>query len=144
MTYHLFLDDERNLSDVTWVALPSKITNNWITVRNYDEFVRTVMSFGVPAFVAFDHDLADEHYQVMLKENEHRRHTSFVDDEMGGLNLTFDYGNEKTGFDCAKWLVDFCEQRNVTFPDYAVHSLNVVGRERIEAYISNAKKHLNI
>lgn len=142
--YYLFLDDERNLGDVTWVQLPSKITNNWVTVRNFDEFVRTILSFGIPKFVAFDHDLAEEHYAVMLKEVEASRYTSFVDDEHGGLNLTFDYGAEKTGYDCAKWLVDFCEERNIKFPDYEVHSLNPVGRERIKNYIANAKKYLSI
>jgi hypothetical protein len=144
MGYHLFLDDERNLSDVTWVVLPSKINHNWTVVRNYDEFVKTVIAFGVPEFVTFDHDLAEEHYATMIKEVEASRFTAFVDDEHGGLNLTFDYGSEKTGYDCAKWLVDFCVDRNVKFPEYAVHSMNPVGAERIRSYIENAKKHLAI
>lgn len=145
MGYHLFLDDERNLSDVTWVVLPSKITNNWIVVRNYDEFVKTVLSFGTPDYVAFDHDLADEHYKVMVQEVLYsQKHTQFIDDEHGGLNVTFDYGSEKTGYDCCKWLVEFCEERQVKFPEFEVHSLNPVGRERIRSYIENAKKHLNI
>jgi hypothetical protein len=145
MGYHLFLDDERNLSDVTWVVLPSKITNNWVVVRNYDEFVKTVTSFGTPDYVTFDHDLADEHYKVMVQEVMHsQKHTQFIDDEHGGLNVTFDYGSEKTGYDCCKWLVEFCEDRQVKFPEFEVHSLNPVGRERIRSYIENAKKHLDI
>lgn len=145
MNYHLFLDDERNLRDVSWVELPSIINHNWVIVRNYDEFCKTILSFGLPQFVAFDHDLADEHYKVMTQEVLHyQKHTAFVDDEHGGLNLTFDYGSEKTGFDCAKWLVDFCVERSLVFPEYTVHSLNPVGRERIKGYIENAKKHLEI
>lgn len=146
MDRYLFLDDERMPGDVTWCPMPSA---TYVVVRNFDEFVRHVLTFGVPRFVAFDHDLADMHYRVGFEEAQaaepwRRQHTSFVDDEHGGLNLTFDYGPEKTGFDCAKWLVDFCEERHVKFPDYVVHSMNPVGRERIEHYIANAKKHLNI
>lgn len=115
MKYHLFLDDERNLSDVTWVTLPSKINFNWIVARNYDEFVKTVLSFGIPEFVTFDHDLAD-----------------------------IIYAPEKTGYDCCKWLVEFCEERQVKFPEFEVHSMNPVGAERIHSYIESAKKHLNI
>lgn len=138
---YLFLDDERNPGDVTWCALPSA---KYAVVRNFDEFVKHVLTFGVPRFVAFDHDLADEHYAVMLKEVEASKFTAFVEDDFGGLNLTFDYGPEKTGYDCAKWLVEFCEERGLKFPDYVVHSMNPVGRERIQAYIDNAKKYLNI
>lgn len=144
MGYHLFLDDERKLGDVTWIVLPSKINHSWVTVRNYDEFVKTVMSFGIPDFVTFDHDLADEHYAAMIKENDASRYTAFVDDDEGGLNLTFDYGSEKTGYDCAKWLVEFCEQRDLKFPPFAVHSMNPIGAQRIRAYIENARMHLDI
>lgn len=135
MAYHLFLDDERNISNVTWCELPSKITNNWVTVRNFNEFVRTVLSFGVPDFVSFDHDLADEHYVAMLKDVELNRN---------GLINTVDYGPEKTGYDCCKWLVDFCEERNLKFPPFQVHSMNPIGRERIINYVENAKKYLSI
>lgn len=144
MGYCLFLDDERNLSDVTWVVLPAKLSNQWVTVRNYDQFVHTVTSLGMPDFVAFDHDLADEHYVAMLRETEAARYTAFVDDDAGGLNLTFDYGSEKTGYDCAKWLVDYCDLNRIKFPSFAVHSMNPVGKQRIQQYIDSAVTHLDI
>lgn len=139
---YLFLDDERNPADVTWCDIPR--TNNYAVVRNYDEFVTHIMSFGIPDFVSFDHDLADEHYAVMLKEVEASKYTAFVDDDEGGLTLTFNYGSEKTGYDCAKWLVDFCVARDIKFPSYAVHSMNPIGRERIDNYIADAKQNLDI
>ena len=132
---YLFLDDERSPGDVTWCALPSA---KYAVVRNFDEFTRHVLTFGVPKFVAFDHDLADFHYKVMLEEN-----SSFTFDD-GDLKKTFNYGPEKTGYDCAKWLVDFCEERNVKFPDFVVHSMNPVGGLRIKQYVEDAKRHLNI
>lgn len=142
--YCLFLDDERNLSDVTWVEMPSKITNDWKVVRNFEQFTTCIASYGLPKFVAFDHDLADYHYKVMMEEVEARKFTAFVPDEEGGLNLTFDYGPEKTGYDCAKWLVDYCDRYGMSFPEYVVHSLNPIGGERINKYIENARNHLDI
>ena len=124
--YHLFLDDERNLSDVTWIALPSKITNNWITVRNFREFVHTILSFGIPEFITFDHDLAVQHYGHGLNNDA----------------IPYDTYSEFTGYDCAKWLVDFCHERSLKFPEYVVHSMNPVGSTNIHAYIESAKKHL--
>lgn len=145
MGYNLFLDDERNPGDVRWVGLPNVV---WEVVRNYDEFVKIVTSFGVPDYVTFDHDLADQHYAAMAQEvaaTKEEKYTFWMpsdDYEHSGLNLTFDYGPERTGYDCAKWLVDFCVHRGVKFPRYQVHSLNPVGSERIRHYIENAKKHM--
>lgn len=146
MGYHLFLDDERMPSQVTWVKIPYVV---WEVVRNYDEFVETITSHGVPKFVTFDHDLADEHYKVMSQEvAAHDKKFTFWmpgdDEEFEGLNMTFDYGSEKTGYDCAKWLVDYCADNGKKFPEYQVHSMNPVGSKRIRDYIENAKKHLAI
>lgn len=130
MTYHMFLDDERIPSQVTWVDIPRD--RPYEVVRNFDEFVCSIETHGVPKFVSFDHDLADEHYAVMLKEVE-AKFTLFVNDDQGGLNVSFDYGKEKTGYDCAKWLVEYCQDNSINFPDYQVHSMNPVGSERIRS-----------
>lgn len=117
----LFLDDERFPSQVSWVNYP--FTHYLFDiVRNYYELIVYVQEFGVPEFMSFDHDLADQHYQAMLSGSE-------------------DYGSEKTGYDCAKWLVNYCLERNEIFPAYVVHSMNPVGKENIEKFIENAKKH---
>ena len=62
---YLFLDDERMPGDVTWCKLPSA---SYVVVRNFDEFTRHVLTFGVPTFVSFDHDLADVHYAVSVRD----------------------------------------------------------------------------
>lgn len=128
MTYHLFLDDERVPAHVTWVNIPCV---PYEIVRNYEEFVNTITNHGVPVFVTFDHDLADEHYHAMSRE--------VINKEQD-----VDYGSEKTGFECAKWLVDYCDVNGVLFPDYTVHSMNPIGSKRIHDYIAEAKKHLDI
>lgn len=37
---YLFLDDIREVKDVTWVKLPER--NDWKIVRSYDEFVNFI------------------------------------------------------------------------------------------------------
>ena len=59
----LFLDDLRNPKDVIWVNLPEV---EWTVVRNYDDFVNTIIDKGVPTRISFDHDLADEHYRESM------------------------------------------------------------------------------
>lgn len=124
MSYYLFLDDIRAHPDIcSWIVLPKVF--HWDIVRNYQQFVDHVNNNGIPKFVTFDHDLCDEHYQAYDSGEQ-------------------DYGNEKTGYECAKFLVEYCVENVYKFPEYAVHSMNPVGKERIIKYIENAKTHLNI
>jgi hypothetical protein len=139
MSYVLFLDDERMPDQVTWAEFPRY--DSIFIARSFDGFVRHVEFFGLPKFVCFDHDLADFHYAVMLEENAQADSYTYND---GDLIKTFDYGPEKTGYDCAKWLVEYCVNNQKKFPRYIVHSKNNVGKERIESYVENAKQHLNI
>lgn len=123
MSYYLFLDDERVPAQVTWVAIPNVFYN---VVRNYNEFVRFIEDHGVPVFVSFDHDLADEHYAIMLKdcqENNTGQLLFAVPENVKDM----DYGLEKTGYDCAKWLVDYCADNRQKFPEFTVHSMNPIG-----------------
>lgn len=127
MSYKLFLDDERIPQRVTWTKLP---LGPWTIVRNYDIFVKHITNFGLPSFVTFDHDLADEHYPCF--------------EPSGGINnmnkISYDKYKEKTGYDCAKWLCDYCAEHNLDFPAYTVHSMNPIGRENISNYIENYKR----
>jgi hypothetical protein len=127
VSYLLFLDDVRHPDQVTWERFPRDLVT--FILRDYDSFVAQIKLSGIPAFVCFDHDLADQHYEAMLAESEGRQ---------------IDYGNEKTGFDAAKWLVEYCHQNGRKFPKYVVHSMNPAGKERIISYIENARKHLEI
>lgn len=120
--YKLFLDDERDPCKITWVQLPF---GPWIVVRSYDEFVKTIAEKGLPDFVAFDHDLADEHYHRSMYKSDYKTLT------------------EKTGYECARWLVNYCVDNNKNFPHYVVHSINPIGKENIIGYIENYKKFKN-
>lgn len=46
--------------------------------------------------------------------------------------------SEKTGYDCAKWLVDYCIDNKLTLPKHVyVHSMNPVGKKNIQMLFTN-------
>lgn len=48
---------------------------------------------------------------------------------------------EKTGLECAKWLVELCMDKGLKLPKYLCHSQNPVGKDNILGYLDNYKKH---
>jgi hypothetical protein len=128
MSYYLFLDDERFPQDVTWVKLPP---HNWTIVRNYADFVRTIENKGLPVEIAFDHDLGHEHYQAY--------HTAA---KPGHGVIDYSSFKEKTGLDCAKWLIEHCNEKNLPFPKYYVHSMNPIGKQNIINAFNSFKRYL--
>ena len=104
--------------------------SEFVIVRNYDEFVNFIRKNGLPNIISFDHDLADEHYSSDMHASTEV------------YNKNYETFQEKTGMDCAKWLVDYCLENGLQLPDYVVHSANPVGKKNIESYLLNAKKHL--
>jgi len=127
MSYKLFLDDQRWPNKVTWVELPP---GPWAIVRDYKAFVYHITKNGLPLFVTFDHDLAEEHYRPSMYNKDGRYSNYYTDG-------TF---KEKTGYDCAKWLCEYCLDNNLEFPEYQVHSMNPVGKQNIVQYIEHFKK----
>lgn len=123
MSYSLFLDDCRMPHQVNWVRIPDV---EYEIVRSYEDFVAKIEKKGLPEFVSFDHDLCVEHYKQMAdlfyKKNGSYQYNSF---------------EEKTGYDCAKWLIQYCEEKNLDFPKYAIHSMSPVGRSNIHAAITS-------
>ena len=119
--YYLFLDDERYPKQVTWVNLPLV---EWVIVRNYNEFVQKIEEDGMPVFISFDHDLADEHYNKAMYENR----------EYNKLYKSF---KEKTGMDCARWLVNYCLDNDLKMCNYQAHTMNPVGKQNIESLLNN-------
>jgi dGTP triphosphohydrolase len=56
----LFLDDERNPEDVTWIDYPESI--EWTVVRSYDEFFYEFHR-GQFQVISFDHDIQDYNHR---------------------------------------------------------------------------------
>jgi len=51
------------------------------------------------------------------------------------ISFDHDLGEGKSGFDCAKWLVEYCLVHDRDIPDFSVHSQNPVGKENIEGLL---------
>lgn len=120
--------------------------NDWIIVRSYDEFINKVNEVGLKniEFISLDHDLGE------LAIREYFDNVS--------PNYTLDYNNihEKTGYDCAKWLVNYFYEKNpdwdllskiqrktidIQFPTVYTHSANPIGSANIMGYINNFLKN---
>lgn len=125
MSYKLFLDDERYPRQVHWVQEVFLNPFDWVIVRSYAEFVKYIEENGLPSIISFDHDLSDEHYAEGFQ----------------GLPPRSDY-KEKTGYECAKWLVEYCMDHKKKIPKFYVHSLNPVGRENIKCLLMQANMML--
>ena len=55
--------------------------------------------------------------------------------------LDHDLGEEKSGYDIAKYIVDRCIDEGIKLPEFASQSANPVGRENIITLLSNYKRH---
>lgn len=117
----LYLDDIR-----------TPVDEDWVVVRNYQQFVDYIQTNGIPDLITFDHDLAEEH----MKDY-------FLNQYNGVEVINYDSFEEKTGMDAAKWLIDYCLDNNKELNMVTVHSANPCGSENILGIINNFKKHCN-
>ena len=111
----IYLDDVR-----------TPIEEGWTVVRDYEQFVSTIMYIGLEniELISLDHDLGD----TAMKEWRTNVYN----------NYKLDYDNiiEKTGMDCAKWLVEqWMDGQPVV--DVFTHSANAIGSANIMGYINN-------
>ena len=131
----LWLDDLRNpfIDEEKRVPIGNDKWNiNW--VLNYEQFVQWIEIYGLPDAISFDHDLADEHYTPEYFWDDYEESKKFQ--EWRGKTY-----QEKTGMDCAKWLVDFCMDNKVELPKFYVHSANPPGADNIRGLLNNFIKH---
>ena len=49
------------------------------------------------------------------------------------VHFDHDLGLEKDGYDCAKWLINWCLDNDYGVPDYDIQSANPVGKQNIES-----------
>ncbi len=134
--YNLFLDDFRIPQDAFKYKFDTRYNKlKWVTVINYKQFTETIIdkvkSGYWPELISFDHDLADEHYNDDMYKGVEKYSELYK-------NFT-----EKTGYDCAKWLVDYCIDNDLKLPECLVHSMNPAGGENIKSLLDNFKKFQN-
>ena len=100
----LWLDDSRNPFDTRtdWLVFsPIGRDVDVVWVKSVDEFMNFINQHGLPDGICFDHDLGEDSY------------------------------DERTGYDCAKYVVDYCLQHDCDIPAYSIQSSNPVGKENI-------------
>lgn len=127
----IYLDDVR-----------TPVENDWIVVRNYHDFLYAIKLHGLSniSTISLDHDLGDSAM------------SEYFTNVSPNYTLNYDNIKEKTGYDCAKFLVNHfydvnpkrldmhrSEKRNfpVKFPTVYVHSANPIGSANIMGYINN-------
>jgi hypothetical protein len=112
----LYLDDIR-----------TPVDDDWIVVRNYDEFVAQLKLNGLGNFevISLDHDLGEGamvEYYTNVKNN-----------------YMLDYNNieERTGMDCCRYLVSESMNEKIPLPQVYIHSANPIGSANMMGYINN-------
>jgi len=112
----LYLDDIR-----------TPVDDDWIVVRNYDEFVAQLKLNGLGNFevISLDHDLGEGamvEYYTNVKNN-----------------YMLDYNNieERTGMDCCRYLVSESMNEKIPLPQVYIHSANPIGSANMLGYINN-------
>jgi hypothetical protein len=112
----LYLDD---------VRIPK--TDSWEVVRNYDEFVAHIKMNGLESYevISLDHDLGEGamvEYYTNTKPN---------------YELDYNRIDEKTGMDCARYLVAEAMNKKIPLPTIYVHSANPIGSANMMGYVNN-------
>ena len=105
---------------------------NIVWVKSYNEFIEWITKNGLPDGIAFDHDLADEHYVPEKYWGNYEKDKEYQESQ--------NY-KEKTGYDCALWLTEYCMDNKLKLPKFSSHSANPVGRENIEKLLVSFLKN---
>lgn len=113
----LYLDDVRTPTG-----------KDWIIARNYTQFVSIIRLEGLLSFevISLDHDLGEQsmiEYYTNVKKNYELNYENII--------------NEKTGYDCCKFLVSESMSKKVPLPQIYVHSANPIGSANIMGYVNN-------
>lgn len=106
MDWFLFIDDERDRRDVTWVNYV-QASNPWRVARNMQAVLELIDKHGMPLYISFDHDLG---------ENEP---TGF---DIAKRLVEGDMGDDQR----LHFPPSF---------DFVVHSMNPIGKTNIEGYL---------
>lgn len=131
----IWLDDTRNPNTNNWLRyspIGFDVEVHWL--KSYNDFVDWIKKNGLPDGICFDHDLG---YDIDPNDD----YIKYINGEISSYSLLPYNDNEKTGYDCAKWLVEYCIKNGLKYPPYNIQSDNTVGAENIDTYIKNYKKH---
>lgn len=131
----LWLDDIRNPREDNWLVFsPIEQPFEVIWVKSYAEFVSWISQNGLPDAICFDHDLGLD-VKISLREKGFSKKKS---------RRMYKEMNEKNGYDCAKWLIEYCIDTNLPLPKYNIQSANPVGKANIDGILKSYSKFQDI
>lgn len=122
----LWLDDKRNpFENEEWLRYsPIEKPFKVVWIKTYRQFVKWIQKNGLPDAICFDHDISDFSYDII-----------------GFLFYKRPLCKEKTGYDCAKWLVGYCMDNELALPKWNIQSSNVPGKENINGIFQSYSKY---
>lgn len=124
MSYVLILDDLRPVSVLKFIEKYELMEK--VLVKSYDEFCN-VLNREMPEMISFDMDLDPLHYKIGARN--------------GFMSLLgYDQCPIKSGLDCAKYLVKYCQEKKLKLPVCYSHSQNLAGRQVILELIKKYKE----
>ncbi len=125
MEYNLFLDDSLSPKDIWGTTKnPDYAVYNWVTVKDHESFITHIEENGIPFRVSFDHNLCDEH-----------------ETHVGRRKIPYDAYTERTGYDCALWLIEYCIDNQILLPKWKVHAAAGSGRNNIESVLNKFEQY---
>lgn len=110
----IWLDDCRDPFYGDWIKCysPIGIDVDIIWCQSFDEFEKQILENGLPDAICFDHDLGEDSY------------------------------DERTGYDAANLIVNYCIDNHKALPKWNIQSSNPVGAENIRCLLINAAKYI--
>jgi hypothetical protein len=130
----LWLDDKRDPFKDNWLKnfSPLQDPHQTVWLLSYDEFTNYINSNGLPDAICFDHDLGLPNHIKRVQNGMSKRKSRSLKQQ------------EKTGYDCAKWLVEYCMDNELKLPLYNIQSSNPVGKDNIDSLLKNFIKHCQL
>lgn len=90
----------------------------------------------MPKLISMDHDLADIHYKLFLSPTtEAEKQSAWT-----AYHERTD-AREMTGYDCLKWLAEYCHDNTLIFPQLLIHTMNAVGCDNMVFYYRAALRN---
>jgi hypothetical protein len=131
----LWLDDIRDPKDNIWLdwmidAGINPTNFNIVWVKSYYEFTGWINQNGLPGLICFDHDLGEDVAKSRVSKGMSKRQARILKRET------------LSGFDCTKWLIEFCLDNELNIPEFKIQSANPVGAENIKGLIDNFRKNV--
>jgi len=85
----------------------------WEVVSSYTEFVAWIERYGLPDFISLEPDLGLPNSPEVQEQN---------------------------GMSCAKWLVNYCGDKDLKLPNFVIHLQNPVGKKNLEGLLEGFRK----